>query len=164
MTSSRHGLLYCPIVGFGIIFLNNVKGLNRTFAFKRILTAETSNGGENLKGRVLFDIGFFAYNETSKFMELNKEGTLTYQETAVDEEDKSFAMNGTITIIDQPFSSDLSSAFPNQNTSSNYKIETVGAYVLAAMEMEKYISKFTSKGFVIDTMHTIEQGQVSRHS
>jgi len=53
-------------------------------------------------------------------------------------------MNGTIifTFIDQPFSSDLSSAFPNQNTSSNNMIETVGAHVIAAMEMEKYISKF----------------------
>src|SRR5829696_1135703 len=83
------------------------------------------------------------FSHIMKLQSLWKEGTLTYQENAVDEEDKSFAMNGTIifTIIDQPFSSDLSSAFPNQNTSSNNMIETVGAYVLAAMEMEKYISK-----------------------
>jgi hypothetical protein len=99
----------------------------------------------------LFDTGFFAYNQASKFVVLDKEGTLTYQEASVDEE----AMNGTITIIDRPFSSNLTSAFPDQNTSSNNKIETVGAYV-STIELEKYISEFTSKGFVLDSMHTFK--------
>jgi hypothetical protein len=115
----------------------------------------TSNEGVGSKEQVLFDTGYFAFNEASRFVVLNKEGTLTYQEAVVDEEDKSFAMNGTIKAVNQPLSSNLASSYANQSTISN-KIDTVGTYVLPSKDLEGYVSEFTDKGFIIENTHTFK--------
>jgi hypothetical protein len=63
---------------------------------------------------------------------------------------KSFTMDRTIKVVDQPLSSNLASSYANQSTISN-KIDTVGTWVLPSKDLEGYVSEFTDKGFIIDT-------------
>jgi hypothetical protein len=67
----------------------------------------------------------------------------------VNSDDPSFVMNGTIRVTSQPNS--LSST---NLTAAAVNPVTVGTYMVPAMNLDKYISALTSKGFSIDGTHT----------
>ena len=71
-----------------------------------------------------------------------------YFETDVNNDDPSFVMNGTITVINQPES--LSSS------SGSGTVDTVGVLMVPSQDIQKYTSDLNNRGFAIDSTHNFK--------
>jgi len=107
----------------------------------------TQSGGESASTG--FGSGDFAFNTPSRPITFNDRGGFNYLEADVNDNDPSFAMNGTINVINQ--------ANPLTGTNATAKSpDTVGTLMVPAQDLDQYVSTLTSKGFTIDSTHTFE--------
>jgi len=95
----------------------------------------------------IYENAFFPFNEVSKPLTLNETGDFSYFEKGVNKDVPSFVMNGTITVINSQ------SELQGQN-SSNSQVNTVGAYMIPAIMLDKYTSEFAKRGFTVDSHFT----------
>jgi plastocyanin len=96
----------------------------------------------------VFEAAFFPSNEASKPLTLNNTGDYSYYEKGANKAVPSFVMNGTITVINSQ--SELKAP---QNASQS-QINTVGAYMVPAIMLDRYTSEFAKRGFTVDSHFT----------
>jgi hypothetical protein len=108
-------------------------------------STETDN---NLAAAPIYESEKFDYNtaiiSSSNF---NNTGTYTYFEKDVNEDDPSFVMNGTITVINQPESLTSSVLGP---------VDTVGVLMVPFQDLQTYTSDLHNRGFTIDSTHNFK--------
>jgi len=73
---------------------NTVIWLNADVGHKHMITLSDSNSNK------VYENAFFPYNESSKPLTLNKTGNFSYLEKRANKAVPSFAMNGTISVIE----------------------------------------------------------------
>jgi plastocyanin len=95
----------------------------------------------------IYENAFFPFNEASKPLTLNDTGDYSYFEKGANKAVLSFVMNGTISAVNLP------SELKSNSTSSQNQI-TAGAYMIPAIMLDKYISEFTKRGFMVDSHFT----------
>jgi hypothetical protein len=103
-------------------------------------------------GNVLFDSGTFAFNEASKPVILNSPGTFGYYEANVNNDDKSFVMNGTISVASQQ---QQQLSFSNTNSTNNNS-DIVGTYMVPTQDLDTYISQFKHRGLTVNGVYTFQ--------
>ena len=95
-----------------------------------------------------FESGDFTYNTASKPITFNDTGTFNYFETDVNNDDPSFVMNGTITVINQPES--LTSS-PASGT-----VDSVGVLMVPSQDIQASTTDLHNRGFAIDSTHNFK--------
>jgi plastocyanin len=107
--------------------------------------------------KTIFDSGTFAYDEPSKPLVLNDTGTFNYYQTDVDNEDKDFVMNGTITVVEQQNSNatipNMSPASSSNLSSALGKGDTAGTLMVPTADTDMYVQDLTSNGFTADSTY-----------
>lgn len=99
----------------------------------------------------IYESAFFPSNEASQPLTLNSTGEYSYFENGANKAVLSFVMNGTITVVNS--ASELKST---QNGSSQQQVNTVGAYMIPAIMLDKYNSEFTKRGFTVVSHFTYQ--------
>jgi hypothetical protein len=103
-----------------------------------------NNNGQN--NAAIYRGGNFIFNTPSQAIKFNTTGNFNYSDPNVSSDSKGYVMSGTIKVINQPSS---------LSVNGRKAIDTVGAYILPAKTVDKYISDFKSHGFSIDSMQKI---------
>jgi plastocyanin len=109
----------------------------------------TQSGSSSDSSSAGFESGDFAFNTPSRPITFNDTGRFNYLEAGVNDNDPSFAMNGTINVINQ------ANSLTGTNTTSGSP-DTVGTLMVPAQGLDQYVSTLTSKGFTIDSTHTFK--------
>ncbi len=120
-------------VGTAIVWFNADVG------HKHMVTLTDSNS------KKVYESTFFPSNEASQPLRLNRSGEYSYIEKGANKAVPSFVMNGTITVATSEIE------FPQNALSQHKVVNTVGAYVIPAIILDKYTSEFTKRGFTIDS-------------
>lgn len=107
-----------------------------------------SDETDNFAAAPMYESGKFEYNTAITFPAFNDTGIYTYFEKDVNEDDPSFVMNGTITVINQPESLTSSSAFGI--------VDTVGVLMVPFQGIQTYASDLHNRGFAIDSSHNLK--------
>jgi plastocyanin len=117
---------------------------NADVGHKHMVTLTDSNS------KKVYEAAFFPSNEASKPLTLNTTGDYSYYEKSVNKDVPNYMMNGTITVTNLK----LTELKAPQNASSQNKVVITGAYMIPAIMLDKYVSEFTKRGFVIDSHFT----------
>ena len=96
----------------------------------------------------VYESAFFTSNEASNSLTLNNTGDYSYFEKGANKAVPNFVMNGTMSVINSP------SELKPQNATSQNQIGTVGAYMIPATMLDKYISEFAKRGMTVDSHFT----------
>jgi plastocyanin len=108
----------------------------------------------NSSAPAMYESGNFVYNTATKPLTFNDTGIFNYQQRGL-----SFAMNGTIRVINQPnplISSITAFSSNNANATTGVHPDTVGTMMVPAKDLDQYVSTLTSKGLNTDSTHTFE--------
>ncbi len=103
---------------------------------------------DTLTAAPIYESSKFEYNTAITSSAFNDTGTYTYFEKDVNEDDPSFVMNGTITVINQPESLTSSSALGT--------VDTVGVLMVPSQDIQTYTSDLNNRGFAIDSTHNFK--------
>ena len=134
-------------VGTAVTWLNGDVDHERTITVVQgnsLSSAET----DTLTAAPIYESSKFEYNTAITSSAFNDTGTYTYFEKDVNEDDPSFVMNGTITVINQPESLTSSSALGT--------VDTVGVLMVPSQDIQTYTSDLNNRGFAIDSTHNFK--------
>jgi len=137
---------------------------------KHTITLNDKNSGNNV-----FKTKPFLFNTATQPYTFNKTGSFEYFEKNVNNQDPKFVMDGTITVVNQP--SPLSNVnnskqISNNNTSATIastasasssttakNIDTVGAYMVPAKDLDKHTSELRKAGISVDSSFTYKDAR-----
>ena len=106
---------------------------------------ETIVNEEN--GKIIYQSHKVEYNTAAGPIILNKSGSYTYYEENVNENDPSFTMKGTISVLNKLSDRKLS----DQDSGHNANNRTIGMFMVPELQLPKYVSEFGGNGFTLDT-------------
>ena len=116
---------------------------------------------DNNTKNVVFNSGLFDNSTASKPITFNKTGTFAYSGPSYDKMWPNYKMNGTITVINQPFASSFNTTATTNATSSsstsaaatNNNPDTIATLMVPSRLLGKTVSDLKSQGFTIDNQY-----------
>jgi plastocyanin len=135
-------------VGTSIVWFNSDVDHERTITVTEGNSYPSTETDNNLTAAPIYESGKFEYNTAILSSAFNNTGRYTYLEKDVDEDDPSFIMKGTITVINQPESLTSSSALG--------AFDTVGVLMVPFRDIQTYTSNLHNRGFIIDSTHSFK--------
>jgi plastocyanin len=134
-------------IGTSVTWFNGDVGHERTITVTPSNSLPSNETDNNLAAAPMYESGKFEYNTAITFPAFNNTGTYTYFEKDVNENDPSFVMNGTITVINQPDS---------LTSSASGTVDTVGVLMVPSQDIQTYTSDLHNRGFAIDSTHNFK--------
>jgi plastocyanin len=107
---------------------------------------------------IVYDSGRFDNFNASKPFTLNNVGAFAYSGPSYDRAVPNYKMNGTITVVDQPLSTNFNTTTNTAAASSfggvhNNSIDTIATLMVPSKLLDKTISDLKSQGFTIDNQY-----------
>lgn len=133
--------------GTTVMWFNGDVDHDRTITLVQGDSIPSSETESSTPAAAVFDSGSFEYNTASTPETFNDTGTYTYYEKDVNEDDPAFVMNGTVTVINQPESSSLSSGDGS---------DTVGVLMVPTQDIQTYTTDLQNRGFAIESTHNFK--------